>query len=172
MRLNDERDKGHDRDQQTKYVVASLSSFNHGWRNYRFVFPISRLHLRDFFFCKASPSLRCLSVPHLLRPPLRHVPRDILNILPSPFFSLSLFHGILPISFRSVLSASHRPWRSPRLLFLPPLHPRIGFPASFVSRSFFLGLPVSSWSFSFVITGNTRVRGPPRARDSTQRSAS
>lgn len=149
----------------------------------------SHLYLRDFSFYSAplaSPTLRCIAPsprPPLRLPPfsrsLHHVDRNVLNIpfsLPGyPLF----FPGVLLISFHSVLrtrrlSFSLRlPPRPSFLLLLPLCIPECR-PLRFIRLPILLARtpPVSLWSFSFVIAGNTRVRRPPRAQDSIQRSAS
>lgn len=153
-----------DRDQRAKYGTASVSSFNHGWRNYRFIFSIIfifatspfallRLRLRRF-----GASLPFSSSSYPLLPVLSHslhrVPRVMSLIFCSPFLTLFFFFRILLISFYFVLRAQYIPFSLRRRLlassssFCIP----VVFSASLGSRSFFLGLPASSWFFSFVIT--------------------
>lgn len=164
--LKMKKTRSDDRDQRAKYGTASVSSFNHGWRNYRFIFSIIFIFTTCPFALHSptSPSLRCISLlfsssSSLPLPvpshSLHRVPRATSLIFSSPFLTLLFFRDPPDlVSLRSPRSVSSffSSTPSPRLFFLllyprrllrfTPLHP----------RSFFLGLPASSWFFSFVIT--------------------
>lgn len=156
-----------DRDQRAKYGTASVSSFNHGWRNYRFIFsiififttsPFALLRLRlSVASVHRSSSSSFLLLP-VLSPSLAasRSSRAMSLIFCSPFLALLFFQNppdlVLlrsPHSQRSFFSSMP----SPRLFFLL-LYPRrlLRFTLLPMSRSFFLGLPASSCFFSFVIT--------------------
>lgn len=172
--------RSNDRDQRAKYGTASVSSFNHGWRNYRFIFSIIfifttspfallRLRLRRFgvsLLFSPSSFLRLPVPSHSLH----SVPRTMSLIFSSPFLTLLFFRDPRFTSF-FVLSA---------FLFLfdavsSPLLPPSVSPSSSPLHS--APDPSSSDSLphrgSFLLlshTGNTRVRRPPRAGlDSTFR---
>lgn len=102
--LKMKKTRSDDRDQRAKYGTASVSSFNHGWRNYRFIFSIIFI----FTICPfalhspTSPSLRCISLlfsssSSLLLPvpshSLHRVPRATSLIFSSPFLTLIFFSG-------------------------------------------------------------------------------
>lgn len=93
-----------DRDQRAKYGTASVSSFNHGWRNYRFIFsiififttsPFALLRLRlSVASVHRSSSSSFLLLPVLSLSPslsLHRVPRAMSLIFCSPFLALLFF---------------------------------------------------------------------------------
>lgn len=122
----------------------------------------SRLLLLHYFayvfVASVHRALLFSSSSFLLLPFLSHslhrVPRVMSLIFCSPFLTLLFFFRILLISFYFVLRAQYIPFSLRRRLLASSFSfciPVI-FSASLGSRSFFLGLPVSSWFFSFVIT--------------------
>lgn len=161
-----------DRDQRAKYGTASVSSFNHGWRNYRFIFsiififttsPFALLRLRlSVASVHRSSSSSFLLLP-VLSPSLslHRVPRAmslIFSLPGSPFFfsesSWSRFTSFSALAtflflFDAVSSPLLPSSVSPSSSSSSSLHSALQLP---MSRSFFLGLPASSCFFSFVIT--------------------
>lgn len=109
FQFKNERGKKHDHDQRAKYGMASVSSFNHGWRNYRFIFSIIFIFaISPFAPLHASPSLRStalsVSPPSLLCQSTR---THYITFLPRV---MSLIFSSLPSCVSSFFSSSGSSW--------------------------------------------------------------
>lgn len=129
--------------------MASVPSFNHGWRNYRFIFSIIFIFTTSPFCITslASPSLRCIAP--LLSPSIQSSRTRCTAtslIFSSPFLALLFFFRSFLISFHFILPARCLSFLfNAASLFLLPSSVclLVIFFTSLGSRSFFLGLPAS-----------------------------